>query len=200
LKAKTLLLIAAICSAPLYVPRCTAEEAAGASTVELGLKISPVSVNLQGKVRNVVGWGSYLVNAVADCGGCHTFPQFLTGGDPFLGTSRTPIAPVRNARHYLAGGFCFGPVISSNLTPNPDTGLPSNMTLQQFITAMRSGQVNSPSLLRIMPWPAYHNMAERDIGAIYQYLSAIPHAEPCNTSCPPSYANSQDCPNPAPPR
>ena len=200
MNVKTLLLIAAICSILWYVPRCIAEEAAGESTVELGLKISPVSINLQGKDRNVVGWGSYLVNAVADCGGCHTFPQFLAGGDPFLGTSHTPIAPVRNARHYLAGGFCFSQIISSNLTPNPDTGLPSNMTLQQFINAMRSGQGNSPSLLRIMPWPAYHNMAERDIGAIYQYLSAIPHAEPCNTSCPPSYANSQDCPNPAPPR
>jgi hypothetical protein len=200
LNAKTLLTIAAICSVLSSVPRCTAEEPASESTVERGLKISPVSVNLQGKDRNVVGWGSYLVNAIADCGGCHTFPQFLTGGDPFIGTSRTPIAPVRNARHYLAGGFCFGRIISSNLTPNPDSGLPSNMTLQQFITAMRSGQSNSPSLLRIMPWPAYHNMTERDISAIYQYLSAIPHAEPCNTSCPPSYANSQDCPNPAPPR
>jgi hypothetical protein len=58
---------------------------------------------------------------------------------------------VRNTRHYLAGGFCFGQIISSNLTPNLDTGLPSNMTLTQFITAMRSGKGNSPDLLRIMP-------------------------------------------------
>jgi hypothetical protein len=200
LNTKTLLLIAAVCSTLWCVPRCTAEEAASDSTVERGLKISPVSVNLQGKDRNVVGWGSYLVNAIADCGGCHTFPQFLTGGDPFQGTSRAPISPVPNARHYLAGGFCFGQIISSNLTPNLDTGLPSNMTLPQFITTMRSGKGNSPSLLRIMPWPTYHNMRERDIDAIYQYLSAIPHAEPCNSSCPPSYPNSQDCPNPAPPR
>jgi hypothetical protein len=200
LNTKTLLLIAAVCSTLWCVPRCTAEETASDSTVERGLKISPVSVNLQGKDRNVVGWGSYLVNAIADCGGCHTFPQFLTGGDPFQGTSRAAISPVPNVRHYLAGGFCFGQIISSNLTPNLDTGLPSNMTLPQFITTMRSGKGNSPSLLRIMPWPTYHNMRERDIGAIYQYLSAIPHAEPCNSSCPPSYPNSQDCPNPAPPR
>jgi len=78
--------------------------------------------------------------------------------------------------------------------------LPSNLTLQQFITAMRSGNGNSPGLLHIMPWPTYHNMTERDLGAIYQYLSCIPHAEPCNGSCPPSYPNSKDCPNPAPPR
>jgi cytochrome c553 len=193
-------LIAAVSLIFCCVPRSIAEEAAGGSMVELGLKISPVPINLQGRDRNLVGWGSYLVNAVADCSGCHTYPQFLTGGDPFLGTGIAPITPVRNAHHYLAGGFCFGRVMSSNLTPNLDTGLPSNMTLRQFTTAMRSGRGNSASTLRIMPWPTYHNMAERDINAIYQYLSAIPHAEPCNNSCPPSYPNSRDCPKPAPPR
>lgn len=197
---KILLLIAGFCSIVWRVPRCIAGDALAQSTVEQGLKISPVLVDLKGKDRNLVGWGSYLVNAVADCNGCHTFPQFLVGGDPFLGNIHTPVAPIRNARHYLAGGFCFGHVISGNLTPNLDTGLPSNMTLQQFISAMRSGNSNSPGILRIMPWPSYHNMTDRDIGAIYQYLSAIPHAEPCNSSCPPSYPNSQDCPNPAPPR
>jgi hypothetical protein len=195
-----LVLIAGFCSIMWGVPRCTAHDAVNDSMVEHGLKISPVSVNLKGKDRNLVGWGSYLVNAVADCNGCHTFPQFLSGGDPFLGTIRRPLAPVRNLRHYLAGGFCFGHVISSNLTPNLDTGLPSNMTLPQFITAMRSGNGNSSGILRIMPWPAYHNMSDLDIGAIYQYLSSIPHTEPCNSSCPPSYPNSPDCPNPAPPR
>ena len=200
MNAKTLLLIAASCSIVWSVPGVAAGQAASENTVERGLKISPVSVNLQGRNRNLVDWGSYLVNAVADCGGCHTFPQFLPGGDPFQGTDRAPVAPVRNARHYLGGGFCLGRVISSNLTPNLDSGLPSNMTPQQFTTAMRSGKGNSPTLLRIMPWPTYHNMSDRDIAAIYQYLSAIPHAEPCNSSCPPSYPNSSDCPNPAPPR
>jgi hypothetical protein len=200
LNPRILLLIAVVCSILWHVPRCIAEEAASESTIELGLKISPVPINLQRRDRNLVAWGSYLVNAVADCNGCHTFPQFLIGGDPFLGTSSVPVAPVRNAHHYLAGGFCVGRVISSNLTPNLDTGLPSNMTLQQFTTAMRSGRGNPPSLLRIMPWPAYHNMTEHDLDAVYQYLSAIPHAEPCNSSCPPSYPNSRDCPNPAPPR
>jgi hypothetical protein len=204
LTSKTLLLIAAVltlcCSIVWCVPPCIAEDAGSESMVDRGLKISPVPVNLQGKDRNVVGWGSYLVNAVADCGGCHTFPQFLAGGDPFQGTSHAPISPVRNARHYLAGGFCFGRAISSNITPNLDTGLPSNMTPVQFISAMNSGNGSSPSILRIMPWPTYHNMSPSDIRAIYQYLSAIPHAEPCNRSCPPSYPNSQYCPNPAPPR
>jgi hypothetical protein len=29
-------------------------------------------------------------------------------------------------------------------------------------------------LLQIMPWPAYQNMTDRDLRAIYEYLRAIP--------------------------
>jgi hypothetical protein len=29
-----------------------------------------------------------------------------------------------------------------------------------------------------MPWPVYQSMSDRDLHAIYEYLSAIPHAEP----------------------
>jgi len=29
-----------------------------------------------------------------------------------------------------------------------------------------------------MPWPVYQSMTDRDLKAIYEYLSAIPHAEP----------------------
>ncbi len=33
------------------------------------------------------------------------------------------------------------------------------------------------NLLQIMPWPTYHNLAEQDIRAIYEYLCAIPCIE-----------------------
>jgi hypothetical protein len=29
-----------------------------------------------------------------------------------------------------------------------------------------------------MPWPVYAKMTDDDLRAIYEYLSAIPHAEP----------------------
>jgi hypothetical protein len=32
-------------------------------------------------------------------------------------------------------------------------------------------------LLQIMPWTAYQNMTDRDLRAIYEYLSAIPCLE-----------------------
>jgi hypothetical protein len=31
--------------------------------------------------------------------------------------------------------------------------------------------------LQVMPWPTFQNMTDHDIGAIYEYLSAIPCIE-----------------------
>jgi hypothetical protein len=33
-------------------------------------------------------------------------------------------------------------------------------------------------LLQVMPWPVYGQMTDRDLQAIYLYLSALPRAEP----------------------
>ena len=40
--------------------------------VAQGLRIAPVSLNLHGKDRELVGLGSYLVNGAGDCNGCHS--------------------------------------------------------------------------------------------------------------------------------
>ena len=40
--------------------------------VQIGFEIAPVPLNLQNKNRHKVGLGSYIVNASADCNGCHT--------------------------------------------------------------------------------------------------------------------------------
>jgi hypothetical protein len=145
-----------------------------------GLAISPVPLNLAGKNRNQVGLGSYLVNAVGGCSGCHTHPEFVAGGDPFRGQPERP-----NAAQFLAGGRTFGPFFTSrNLTPEPDKGnLPAGLTLAQFIHVMRTGEDLDKAhpqispLLQVMPWPNLGKMSDRDLTAIYAYLSAIPHAE-----------------------
>jgi hypothetical protein len=56
------------------------------SRIQRGFEIAPVSLNLQGKNRALVGLGSYIVNAVGDCNGCHSAgPQteFVPGGNPY---------------------------------------------------------------------------------------------------------------------
>lgn len=146
-----------------------------------GLAISPVQVNAGfGKTRFLIGLGSYLVNAVGGCNDCHTNPGHLAGGDPFRGQPEKI-----NAANFLAGGVRFGPFTSRNLTPDPTkNNLPAGLTLEQFIRVLRTGEDTkqlhpqiSP-LLQVMPWPVYGKMSDRDLHAIYLYLSAIPHAEP----------------------
>src|ERR1700730_11141287 len=55
--------------------------------VQKGLAISPVPLNMTGKDPNLVGYGSYLVNAAGDCNGCHSAgppTEFTTGGNPYF--------------------------------------------------------------------------------------------------------------------
>lgn len=206
-----------------------------ASQVVEGFRISPVpeaSLKFKRAQRANVGLGSYIVNGTGGCGGCHSYPEFLaaTPGDPFNGlpsaqSLKTVIAANYNVMHYLAGGQCFGPFMARNITPDTD-GLPADLTETNFIAMMRTGEdfecendktdpicaiePHTP-VLQVMPWPGYHNMTDRDLKAVYAYLSALPNAQPCNTpadGCPGFsgaaaasttyvYANTADCPNPA---
>jgi len=56
------------------------------SDIQQGAAISPIpfdKLNLKNRPRAQVALGSYLVNGVGDCVGCHTFPRFLRpGGTP----------------------------------------------------------------------------------------------------------------------
>ncbi len=143
------------------------------SRIQKGLAISPVHLNLQGKNRAKVGLGSYLVNAVAGCNDCHTCTSYAPGHAPYIGGDGQI-----NSVNFLAGGVPFGPFPSSaNLTPDAN-GLPAGLTLDEFITTIRTGHDPEGDLLFVMPWPIYRNQNRQDLEAIYAYLTAIPHAEP----------------------
>jgi hypothetical protein len=172
--------------------------------IEQGFDIAPVPLNLEGKNRRLVGLGSYIVNAQADCDGCHSAgvrTEFAMGGNPYFGQPEKV-----NPATYLGGGRDFGElvpppgigsahIISRNLTPTPKTGLPEgDHTFEEFLTIFRTGKgfdhlhptcTGAPNsgcvpkpfdgdLLQIMPWPLYQHMTDHDIRAIYEYLKAIP--------------------------
>jgi hypothetical protein len=188
------------------VSRVVADEATDEEQkkVELGLRIAPVPLNMTGKNRELVGLGSYIVNAQGDCNGCHshsTQEEYVFGGIPYFGQRPTVVNP----SEYLGGGQDFGTldplgqtahIVSRNLTPDK-TGRPEGgHTFEEFRTIIRTGvdmdhihPTCAPSqtdtshcvpppfdgrLLQIMPWPTYQNMTERDLRAIYEYLSSIP--------------------------
>jgi hypothetical protein len=166
--------------------------------VRQGFAIAPVALNLNGKNPDLVGYGSYLVNAVAGCNDCHTSDATLIyapGGNPSFGQ------PAKiNPSNYLGGGRDFGPyatldhLYSRNLTPDK-TGLPvGGMSFSTFLNVLRTGAdidnihpncsatvktgcLPPPfagGLLQIMPWAAYGKMSDYDLLAIYTYLSAVP--------------------------
>ncbi|HWQ34814.1 MAG TPA: hypothetical protein VNQ79_18340 [Blastocatellia bacterium] len=146
-----------------------------------GLAIAPVPLRAGfGRTRFLVGLGSYLVNAVGGCNDCHTSPSYAPGGNPFQGQPEKI-----NTQNYLAGGQRFGPFTSRNITPDPKEGnRPAGLSLNEFLETMRKGidhdklHPQISPLLQVMPWPVYGKMTDRDLTAIYYYLSAIPHAEP----------------------
>jgi hypothetical protein len=171
--------------------------------IELGLQIAPVQLTYDKKDRKLVGLGSYLVNAVGECDGCHSAgppTQYVAGHNPyFLGQTKTI-----NPATYLGGGSDFGAIapppsphiVSRNLTPDT-TGLPAGgATFAEFHDIIRTGidpdhlhpnctatiltncfgpvPPFNGAVLQVMPWPAYQDWTDRDLLAIYEYLKAIP--------------------------
>jgi hypothetical protein len=120
---------------------------------ELGLTIAPVPLTYAAIDKDLVGLGSFLVNAVADCDGCHNsgnLPNlnYAPGFNPYFSQHPAKIDP----SGYLAGGEDFGQVavdanfnpigphiISRNLTPDK-TGRPEGgNTFDQFRQILRHG-------------------------------------------------------------
>jgi len=156
------------------------------SKVQRGFAISPVQPDLDGKNPSLVGLGSYIVNSQGGCNDCHTCPSYVghAADNPFAsGGSLSDISkpgPV-NKSNFLAGGVHFGPFVSKNLTPDPQQGnRPEGLTLDEFMTVMKTGHDpdQGGQILQVMPWPVYRHMTDRDLRAVYEYLSSIPHAEP----------------------
>ena len=77
----------------------------------------------------------------------------------------------------------FGPFVSRDITPWED-GKPAGLTFDQFIHVLRTGEdPDQPGqLLQVMPWPVYQSMTERDLRAMYEYLSAIPAVPPTSAA------------------
>jgi hypothetical protein len=159
-------------------------EGHGESRVQAGLAFvrdQGIQLNAKGRNRDLVGLGSYLVNAVGGCNDCHTAPSYSADPFAFLGAPKQV-----NLACYLAGGQVFGPFVSRDITPWED-GKPAGLTEQEFEHVMRTGEDpdNPGHVLQVMPWPTYQAMTDRDLRAVYEYLSSIP-AIPANTCGAPS--------------
>lgn len=96
--------------------------------------------------------GEYLARA-GDCIACHTAPA----GQPFAGGLglKTPL----------------GVVYSTNITPDPETGL-GRYTFEDFDNAVRRGiRKDGATLYPAMPFPSYARVTEADMRDLYAYFS-----------------------------
>ncbi len=95
--------------------------------------------------------GEYLAH-LGDCEACHTAP----GGRPMAGglDMHTP----------------FGIVHSTNITPDPVTGI-GRYTFEQFDRVMRRGvAADGHNLYPAMPYPSFAKIAPDDMRALYAYM------------------------------
>jgi mono/diheme cytochrome c family protein len=105
--------------------------------------------------RSIVANGEYLARA-GDCIACHTIP----GGALFAGGRPMPTP--------------FGTLYSSNITPDPATGIGS-WTAEQFYGAMHTGRFPDGGLMYpAMPFGSYTKVTRADSDAIFAYLRSVP--------------------------
>lgn len=99
--------------------------------------------------------GHYLALA-GNCATCHTVAggETMAGGLPF----KTP----------------FGTLYSTNITPDPDTGI-GNWTEEQFANAMRKGvRPDGQHLYPAFPYTAFTKLSDEDVSALYAYMKTVP--------------------------
>jgi mono/diheme cytochrome c family protein len=137
-----------------------------------------------------VARGKYLVTAMG-CHDCHTpwklgangpEPDMSLGlsGHPASMTVPPPPAPSGPWVGAFTGSFTawtgpWGTSYTANLTPDPETGL-GLWTEQQFVDTIRTGrrQGRGREILPPMPWPAFKNLNDADLKAIFAYLRTVP--------------------------
>ena len=110
--------------------------------------------------------GKYIFGATGGCG-CHT-----EAGNP-------PKPPNSGGRKYEGP---FGTVYSSNITPDPKTGI-GNWTDEQIITAIRLGRrPNGERLVPVHPFTVFNGMAAEDLKTLVAFLRTV---KPVNRQVPP---------------
>jgi mono/diheme cytochrome c family protein len=127
------------------------------ASLVLAVAVSAASIgSVQAQSNSdVVRRGEYLARA-GDCIACHTSPE----GKLFAGSRAMPTP--------------FGTLYSTNITPDPQTGI-GKWTADQFYQMMHTGRSPDQGLLYpAMPFASYTKVTREDSDAIYAYLKTVP--------------------------
>jgi mono/diheme cytochrome c family protein len=144
--------------------------------VLLLLSLVTSTAHAQQKRDDVVARGEYLARA-GDCIACHTAPE----GRIFAGGRAMPTP--------------FGTLYTSNITPDPETGI-GKWSADDFYKTMHSGRFPDGGLIYpAMPFASYTKVTRADSDAIFAYLRSVPpvNQEPAARS---AFPLRQSCPDP----
>ena len=107
-------------------------------------------------------YGEYLAVSVANCYGCHTNRDMMTGafiGEPFGGGMKME-SSVDPDKYYF---------LTPNLTPD-STGRLFGWSQAMFINRFRKGKIYAGTH---MPWGPFSRMSDDELKAIYNYLQSL---------------------------
>ena len=176
-------------AAPPMVP-----PGAGPSTQQKSPNIRPPYAAGKGNMPSAgdvaMSRGKRLVDS-HDCHACHTPMKMGPKGpepDMSMALSGHPEKVVMPPPPKLDGAWAWvgsatntafagpwGITYAINLTPDPDTGI-GKWSEDEFVNAIKTGKhlgVGRP-IMPPMPWPAYRNLSDIALKAIYAYLKSVP--------------------------
>ncbi len=111
-------------------------------------------------------YGKYLANDVANCAGCHTQRDLMTGA--FVGPRLAGGMEMESDTH--PGVFFKTP----NLTPHAKTGRLTGWTEEVFVARFHGGVAIEGT---IMPWRSFGRINDTDLRALYRYLTSLEPVE-----------------------
>jgi mono/diheme cytochrome c family protein len=123
--------------------------------------VTPAQQPAKVPTDSIIARGEYLARA-GDCIACHSAPE----GKTFAGgrAMKTP----------------FGTIYTSNITPDPVTGI-GKWTADQFYTMMHTGRgIDGTLLYPAMPFASYTKVTRDDSDAIFAFLKAVPAVQQKN--------------------
>ncbi len=102
--------------------------------------------------------GRYLAQ-LGNCVSCHT----AQAGQPFAG-----------GRSFQSPYAFLGNIYSSNITPDPDTGI-GRWSEADFVRAMRTGVApGGKRLFPAFPYPSFTKLSDTDLAALFAFLRTLP--------------------------
>jgi mono/diheme cytochrome c family protein len=118
-------------------------------------------------IDSTAAYGKYLAASVANCVGCHSNRDMMTGafiGPLYAGGAKFEV--VDENGKIIRGKH----LVTPNLTPDAETGRMNGWSKKDFMDRLRKGRVipGSP-----MPWGPFSRMSDLELTALYKFLLSL---------------------------